>query len=112
MFLIRPPRWENLVGVTGFEPSDPSLVRRNRYVARRRLPSPEEPASWTLRRLTSPYIAWCLPTLAPHLAPRDLVGLANGWCQHWRQDACRSPPVTALGWRGTTTRKAWPFSPL
>src|SRR5215475_7944087 len=59
--------------------SDPSLVRRHRTVAGRRPASPEVPASWTCRRQTSPYIAWRLPPLAPRLAPRNSVSVANGW---------------------------------
>jgi hypothetical protein len=58
----------NPVGATGFEPVAPRL-RRNFTVAGRRPPSPEEPASWTLRRQTSRGVAGRLPPLAPRLAP-------------------------------------------
>jgi len=60
--------------------SDPSLVRRNRTVAGRRVVSLEVPASWTNRRSASLSIAFSLPALAPRLAPRNSVSLANGRC--------------------------------
>jgi hypothetical protein len=66
-----------LVGAVGLEPTNPSLVRRSSYGAGRRLASAEEPVSWTDRRQASLYIAWCLPPLAPSLAPRNLVSPAN-----------------------------------
>ena len=62
-------RW---VRTTGF-----SLVRRSFTVAGRCLTSPEVPVNWTVRRQASPCVAWRLPPLAPHLAPRNLVSLAN-----------------------------------
>ena len=43
-----------LVGAVGFEPTNPSLVRRNPIVAGRRSLSPEVPVNWTGRRLVSP----------------------------------------------------------
>ncbi len=67
----------NLVGAVGFEPTNPSLVRRNRTVAGRRPTSPVTPSSCTNSRRSSPCVARLLPTLAPRLAPRNLVSLTN-----------------------------------
>ena len=46
----------------------PSLVRRVRRVAGRRLTAPEVPASWSIRRWTSRY-ARCLSPVGSRLAP-------------------------------------------
>ena len=57
--------------------SDPSLVRRNRPVAGRRLESPEEADSLASPPGASPYVAGRLSTLAPRLAPENFVSFAN-----------------------------------
>jgi len=49
--------------------SDLSLVRRIFPAAGRRLVLPEGPANWTYLLWMSPCVAWCLPPLAPRLAP-------------------------------------------
>src|SRR6185312_9380451 len=69
--------WENLVGAVGLEPTNPSLVRRDRTVAGHRGLSLEEPDGWVVRRMTSPDVARRLPPLAPRLAPWDMISLAN-----------------------------------
>ena len=58
--------------------ADLPLFRRNFTVAARRPESPEVPASWGDRRETLRCVAWSLAPLAPRLAPRNLVSLANG----------------------------------
>ena len=74
--------------------SDPSLVRRNLYVAGHRPVSPEAPACWTDRRLTSLCAAQCLPLVTPLWLPK--IRLAALMAEVSIRDGriCRAPLLT------------------
>jgi hypothetical protein len=71
------------------------------------LVSPDEPASWTDNRWTSPYVAWSLTPLAPRLAPRvSLALLIRKFKLDCGPDQVKVAPAELVapgraGWSGT-----------
>ena len=104
-----------IVGAVGFEPTNPSLVRRNLTVAERRLMSAEEPVSWTDCRWTSACVAGSLLALAPVWLPEiSFASLTNSSTRSsttsCRQRFCSDGPTRSRwgirGGRGSRRRCA------
>jgi hypothetical protein len=73
------PRSTCILNWSGWRDSNPRppAPKAHPTVARRRLASPDVASTCTDNRWTWPGVARCRPSLAPNLAPRDLVSAAN-----------------------------------